>query len=157
MVGDSGFDAIVAEHHGEIYRYLLRMTGGAPLADSLSQETFLSAYRAYRTLPADANARARLFGIATNLSRKHLRRRGRRHLAREALTAVEAAVTLLPFDERAAFLQRKLHLLDYAAIGQSLRCSIERAQALVFCALRRLRQALHGQERRATSGSRFSR
>lgn len=57
MVGDSRFDAIVAGHHADIYRYLLRMTGGAPAADNLSRETFL---RAYRSLPSDANSRAGL-------------------------------------------------------------------------------------------------
>jgi RNA polymerase sigma-70 factor (ECF subfamily) len=155
MVADAGFDAIVAEHHAEIYRYLLRMTGGTPAADSLSRETFL---RAYRSLPADANARAGLFRIATSLSRMHLRGRGRRHPAHGAPTTIEAAVTVLPFEQRAAFLQRKLHMLDYAAIGESLRCSIESARALVFRALRRIRQALDGQpSRRArTTGRKLS-
>jgi DNA-directed RNA polymerase specialized sigma24 family protein len=150
MAGDSGFDTIVAEHHAEIYRYLLRMTGATPTADNLSQETFLRVYRAYRNLPAEANARARLFRIATNLSRKHLRGGGRQQPAHGALTAIEGAVTMLPFKQRAAFLQRKLHMLDYAAIGESLRCSIESARALVLHALRRIRQALDGQESRAS-------
>src|SRR5262249_25355504 len=104
------------------------MTGRTPLADDLSQETFL---RAYRSPPEDGNARARLFGIATDLRRNHLRRKradGRRldHLRRgDGVTAaIEAVVAILPFKQRAAFLQRKVHLLDYAAIGQSLRCSI---------------------------------
>jgi RNA polymerase sigma-70 factor, ECF subfamily len=158
LAGDPGFDALVARHHAEIYRYLLRMTGRTSVAGGLSQETFL---RAYRSLPADGSARARLFGIATRLSRKHLRGTGRRRRADGGLTAgvgadgraldsvrIEAMVAVLPFEQRAAFLQRKFHLLDYAAIGQILRCSIEGAQALVFRALRRIRQALDGREER---------
>jgi RNA polymerase sigma factor (sigma-70 family) len=170
--GDSGFDAMVAEHHAEIYRYLLRMTGRTPVADDLSQETFLRAYRTYRSLPAEANARTRLFSIATNLSRTRLRGQRRRQLAGGALTAtavgadgqaldcvrtgggvtavIEAVVTILPFRQRAAFLQRKVHMLDYAAIGQSLQCSIESAQALVVHALQRIRQALDGQDGRGS-------
>lgn len=57
---------------------------------------------------------------------------------------------MLPFEQRAAFLQRKLHMLDYAAIGESLRCSVESARDLVLRALRRIRQALDRQESRAT-------
>jgi RNA polymerase sigma-70 factor (ECF subfamily) len=157
LTGDSGFDAIVAEHHADIYRYLLRMTGRTPVADDLSEETFV---RAYRSLSDDGNARSRLFGIATDLGRKHLRRKGRRGLDYGRLTAgavdpvrtgggmtaaIEAVVAILPFEQRAAFLQRKVHGLEYAAIGQSLRCSIERAQSLVFRALQRIRQALDWQ------------
>src|SRR5262245_46473572 len=156
MARDSGFDAIVAKNHAEIYQYLLRLTGRTPVADDLSQQTFL---RAYRPLPPDTDARARLFSIATNLSWKYLRGKGRRHLGQGLAGvgtragmpgAIEAAVTLLPFKERAAFLQRKLHLLDYAAIGQSLQCSIESARTLVFHALQRIRQALDGQQRGAS-------
>src|SRR5262245_51554703 len=152
MAGNSGFDAIVAEHHSEIYRYLLRMTGRTPVADDLSQRTFL---RAYRSLPPAADARAHLFEIATNLSRKYLRGEGRRHKrqglntvrSRDGMTgAIDAAVSSLPFKERAAFLQRKLHMLDYAAIGQSLECSIEKARGLVLSALQRIRQTLDGQK-----------
>jgi RNA polymerase sigma-70 factor (ECF subfamily) len=158
MAAHSGFDAIVAAHHAEIYRYVLRMTGQAPVAAALSRETFLHAYRAYRSLPAGAGERGRLFAIATSLlGRKDLRGQQRRRLADGVLAslggapaAIEAAVGILPFRQRAAFLQRKVHLLEYAAIGQSLRCSIERAQALVLHALRRIRQALEGRERSAS-------
>ena len=166
LVDDSGFEAMVATHHGEIYRYVLRTTGRTSDADDLSQETFLRAYRAYRALPGDANVRAWLFTIATNLCRNHFRDRKRRRLAYEAAGAVlvttdgadphrvaasrevgariEAVVGGLPFKQRVAFVQRKLHDLDYAAIGQSLRCSPDSARAHVFQALRKIRQALDG-------------
>jgi DNA-directed RNA polymerase specialized sigma24 family protein len=45
-----------------------------------------------------------------------------------------------------AFLQRKVHGLDYEAIGQSLQCSAETARAHVFQALRKVRRALEGRE-----------
>jgi RNA polymerase sigma-70 factor (ECF subfamily) len=164
---DTGFEAMIASHHAEIYRYLVRTTGRTSDADDLSQETFLRAYRAYRTLPPDANARAWLFTIATNLSRNHFRSQKRRRVAYEAVTAVapetdglapdagiiggevgaaiEAVVTRLAFKQRVAFLQRKIHGLDYEAIGQILRCSADSARAHVFQALRKIRHALDGQ------------
>src|SRR5438128_10058783 len=75
-----GFDTLVATHHREIYRYLVRATFRASEADDLAQETFLRAYRAHRALPPDANARAWPFAIASNVAQTHLRpgpRRGR--------------------------------------------------------------------------------
>jgi RNA polymerase sigma-70 factor, ECF subfamily len=166
VTGDSVFEHMITAHHGEIYRYLRRATGRASDADDLAQETFLRAYRAYRTLPPDANARAWLFTIATNLSRNHFRAQKRRRLAyaavgatlsetdglspegeifgREVGAAVELAVSRLPVKQRLAFLQRKVHGLDYEAIGRSLECSAESARAHVFQALRKIRQALNG-------------
>jgi RNA polymerase sigma-70 factor (ECF subfamily) len=165
---DTVFEVMIATHHAEIYRYLLRTTGRTSDADDLSQETFLRAYRAYRTLPPGSNARAWLFAIATNLCRNHFRGQKRRRLAYQAVSAltseldgaapdgmvisrevgaaVEAVVAGLPFKQRAAFLQRKIHGLEYEAIGESLRCSAESARAHVFQALRKIRHALRGHE-----------
>jgi RNA polymerase sigma-70 factor (ECF subfamily) len=166
VIDDAEFEAMVATHHAEIYRYVLRASGRTGDADDLSQETFLRAYRAYRALPKDANVRAWLFTIATNLCRNHFRGMKRRRLAyaaasdamaeadcagpdrvaisREVGAAVEAVVAGLPFKQRVAFLQRKIHDLDYEAIGRSLSCSAESARAHVFQALRKIRRALDG-------------
>jgi RNA polymerase sigma-70 factor (ECF subfamily) len=165
---DSAFEQMVTAHHGEIYRYLRRVTGRASDADDLSQETFLRAYRAYRSLPEDANTRAWLFTIATNVSRNHFRARKRRQrvydavratardvdgtgpegeaLGRQVSAVIEAAVARLPLKQRLAFLQRKIHGLDYDAIGESLQCSPEAARAHVFQALKKIRHALNGHE-----------
>ncbi len=160
------FTALVAAHHGEIYRYLRRVIGGAGDADDLSQETFLRAYRAYGSLPEDANVRAWLFSIATNLAKNHFRSEARRRQAygevrasmhetgepapeaelvsRETGALVEGIVRRLPLKQRLAFTQRKIHGLDYEAIGESLGCSAESARAHVFQALRKIRQGLDG-------------
>lgn len=165
MNGDA-FDGVVSAHHGEICRYLQRVTGRAGDADDLCQETFLRAYRAYRSLPVDANIRAWLFSIATNLAKNHFRSEARRRKAydevrasaREAVEAgaetvlvsretgalVERLIHNLPLKQRLAFTQRKIHGLDYEVIGQSLGCSVESARAHVFQALRKIRQGLDG-------------
>jgi RNA polymerase sigma-70 factor (ECF subfamily) len=168
VMDDLAFESRIMTHHPEIYRYLLRATGRSSDADDLSQETFLRAYRAYRSLPADANTRAWLFTIATNLSRNHFRARRRRRAAyetvagmsaevgrtdpegeaigREVGALVESAVRGLPDKQRLAFLMRKVHELDYDSIADGLRCSAESARAHVFQALRKIRQALNGHE-----------
>jgi len=166
-MGEDAFEAVVGAHHAEIRRYLLRVTARASDADDLSQETFLRAFRAYRALPGDANVRAWLFTIATNLTRNHFRSEKRRRVALQAASVerreadpdgpedealfgearalVERTVGRLPLKQRQAFIMRKIHELDYEAIGQSLDCSAESARAHVFQALRKIRLSLDGQ------------
>jgi RNA polymerase sigma factor (sigma-70 family) len=163
-MADQAFEAVVAMHHAEIYRYLVRVTRRPSDADDLSQETFLRAYRAHAALPPGSNVRAWLFTIATNLCRNHWRSEARRRRAQEAMTyraeREEAAgpegeavvdqangrlaeiVIALPLKQRLAFIMRKIHELDYDAIGQSLECSGESARAHVFQALRKIRRGL---------------
>src|SRR5512137_2820006 len=164
VMSQEDFGAVVSAHHEEIFRYLRRAIGPAGDAEDLSQETFLRAYRAYATLPKDANVRAWLFSIATNLAKNHFRSETRRRraygelqvgtqaatsttqetelLSREAGGLVEGIVQRLPLKQRLAFTQRKIHGLDYEAIGKNLKCSAESARAHVFQALRKIRQGL---------------
>jgi len=163
-MADQAFEAVVAAHHGEIHRYLARVTRRPSDADDLSQETFLRAYRAHGRLAPDANVRAWLFAIATNLCRNHWRSEARRRRAHEVIGQrderrdgggpegeavleqasgkIGAIVTALPLKQRLAFTMRKIHELDYDAIGQSLDCSAESARAHVFQALRKVRRGL---------------
>jgi RNA polymerase sigma-70 factor (ECF subfamily) len=160
------FDTVVATHHGEIFRYLRRLAWRAVEADDLSQETFLRAYRAWPRLTPEANVRAWLFTIATNVYKNHVRSERRRQaahatiratrheldldgpeaeaMADEMRTLTQVAIRRLPLKQRLAFTLRKLHELDYDAIGQSLECSPESARAHVFQALRKIRTTLNG-------------
>jgi RNA polymerase sigma-70 factor (ECF subfamily) len=168
------FDAVVSAHHEEILRYLRRVIGQAGDAEDLCQETFLRAYRAFGKLQEEANVRAWLFAIATNLAKNHFRSESRRRkaygrvkaevledvgaFAEAALDARETGVLLegiiegLPLKQRLAFIQRKLHDMDYAVIGNSLGCSEETARAHVFQALRKIRQGL-GKKRVVPGGT----
>jgi DNA-directed RNA polymerase specialized sigma24 family protein len=65
-------------------------------------------------------------------------------VSRETGALVEGIVRRLPLKQRLAFTQRKIHGLDYGAIGRSLSCSAETARAHVFQAVRKIRQALDG-------------
>jgi RNA polymerase sigma-70 factor (ECF subfamily) len=83
-IADSAqFAAIVDRHLPAIYRFLSRRIG-PQLADDLSAEVFAAAFAArsrYDTIWADA--RPWLFGIATNLLRRHSRTEFRRLRAYE--------------------------------------------------------------------------
>jgi RNA polymerase sigma-70 factor (ECF subfamily) len=165
-MGRVPFEAVMTSHHAEIYRYLRRLTFRSAEAEDLVQETFLRAFRAYRALPPDANVRAWLFSIATNLFRNSLRAAKRRRAAHdtvraegrdgeidgpegaalfnEARVAVEAVVDVLPPKQRAAFVLRKVHELPYEEIAESLGCSADSARAHVFQAFRKIRKSLDG-------------
>src|SRR5207245_9627026 len=85
-MGGQPFETIVGAHYGALHPYLRRVTARTAEAEDLSQETFLRAYRAYRTLGPEANVRAWLFAIATNLSRNHFRSEKRRRVAHQAVS-----------------------------------------------------------------------
>ena len=108
--------------------------------------------------------RAWLFAIASNLCKNHFRAEGRRRRAHaavkgaaprvdhdwpegeavfsEASARIDGIVATLPLKQRLAFTMRKIHDLDYEAIGESLGCSAESARAHVFQALRKIRRGL---------------
>jgi RNA polymerase sigma-70 factor (ECF subfamily) len=148
-MSDRTFEALMSDHHAEIYRYILRVTGRRQDADDLSQETFLRAFRAHRSLPPDANARAWLFAIATNLARNDFRSQKRRRLAYAAVVAETREVD----EERpdGVTLSQEIgsavdRVVSELPLKQRLACSGETARAHVFQALRKVRRALEGRE-----------
>lgn len=83
-----GFAAIFDRHFDAVHAYLQRRVG-PDLADELSAQTFLAAFDARGSYdPAQPNARPWLFGIATNLLRRHHRDEVRQFRA-YARTAVD--------------------------------------------------------------------
>jgi RNA polymerase sigma-70 factor (ECF subfamily) len=174
-MGREPFEAVMSAHHAEIYRYLRRVTFRSAEAEDLSQETFLRAFRAYRALPPEANVRAWLFAIATNLFRNSLRAAKRRRAAHEtvkgkgrqtdgdgpesaalfneARTTVEAVIDGLPAKQRAAFVMRKIHELPYDEIADGLGCSVDTARAHVFQAFRKIRTSLDEAQIPSAEGS----
>ncbi|MEX2316438.1 MAG: RNA polymerase sigma factor [Pirellulales bacterium] len=65
-------DALEA-HVGMVYRYAKRITGRADLAEDLTQETLLRAWRSRHRLREPRAARLWLLRIATNIWNDHLR------------------------------------------------------------------------------------
>jgi RNA polymerase sigma-70 factor (ECF subfamily) len=72
---DARFTRLVMTHQRRIFRFVYGMVGGEQLAEDLTQDVFLLAYRALVRLPADANESAWLFTIARNRALQELRRR----------------------------------------------------------------------------------
>jgi RNA polymerase sigma factor (sigma-70 family) len=70
-VGD--FDAVFREHFAPVYRFIARRVGKA-LAEDLAAEVFATAYRRRSAYQSERGSpRSWLYGIATNVVRKHWR------------------------------------------------------------------------------------
>jgi RNA polymerase sigma-70 factor (ECF subfamily) len=76
-VGRDAFAALFTPHLDSLYGYCLRLSGHAPDAEDLLQETLLRALRARSGLRDPNRVRPWLFTIATNAWRDRLRARGR--------------------------------------------------------------------------------
>lgn len=72
------FEPIFDRHYDAIHRYLARR-GGWDLAEDLTQSVFLAAFEGRRRFrPSEDTAAPWLFGIATNMLRRHARTEQRR-------------------------------------------------------------------------------
>lgn len=165
--------AVVFDHHfEEIHAYLQRRVG-RELADELAAQTFLVGFdKRARYDPDQPDARPWLFGIATNLLRRHLRQESRR-LRAYARTGVdplldpfEGAEARIDASGRRPELAGALGRLDakeldvlllyawadlsYAEIAQALGIPIGTVRSRLARARRRVRELLEPE--RATNG-----
>jgi RNA polymerase sigma-70 factor (ECF subfamily) len=166
MTSDQGykvkpdFQQVVESYWEEILAYLWRMYSGAPEAEDSFQETFLRAFKAYPQLDREANVRAWLYRIATNVARTDFKRSQNRRRREQTfaegnsqpgkpthekvqenllLDQVVEMVSELPGKQRAAFMLRKYQGCSYAEIGVILECTEDAARANVYQALRKLK------------------
>jgi RNA polymerase sigma-70 factor (ECF subfamily) len=157
--------ALVLRYQGPVFALLSRFLGARDpsLVDDLAQETF---FRVFRELPrfrrsGPARLSTWILTIATRLAIDEHRRRGRRgdmvELPPEAAgpdrtdelaerrrlgEALARAVAQLPEDQRAVFLLRAYHDLDYAEIAEALGCDLGTVKSRLSRARARLREAL---------------
>ncbi len=71
----SAFEAIYREYQAQIAGYLYRMVGDPEIAADLTQDVFLSAYRAIGRTQPGLNLRGWLYTIASNAALSYHRRR----------------------------------------------------------------------------------
>jgi RNA polymerase sigma-70 factor (ECF subfamily) len=79
--GDAmAYERLVAEHSGEVYALLFRLTSDAEEARDLTQETFLRAFQSIARFRGDASLKTWIYRIAVNQARNRWRwwRRRRR-------------------------------------------------------------------------------
>ena len=84
----AAFEQLFDRHANAIYAFCVRRTGDRTVAEDLMSTTFLHAWRRRADmLPTDAGPVPWLYGIATNLVRRHLRGTGRARAARARIPA----------------------------------------------------------------------
>jgi RNA polymerase sigma factor (sigma-70 family) len=154
-----GFERMYRRHVPAVYRYVLAVLGNQADAEDATQQTFLSAYRAWEQGERPRRAHNWLITIAHNVCRQRFRERSRRpaevELEAEAVPAavderLEAADLMtalgqLQFNQRTALVMRELEGRSYDEIAGTLGVSHSAVETLLFRARRSLREQLEGE------------
>jgi RNA polymerase sigma-70 factor (ECF subfamily) len=161
------FDAVYDSQRAPLYAFLVRLTGSAPLAEDLLQETWLRLARHSRALPPSTELRPWLFTVARNLYRSHRRwalldRERLRELGLfpspsapgpfdvaaegEARRELEAAVAALPLDQREVLLLCSVYGFEPVEAAAILGISPEAARQRLSRARARIRSRLRAHE-----------
>jgi RNA polymerase sigma factor (sigma-70 family) len=153
------FQAVVDDHHQDLFRFLVALVGRQEAEDCF-QETLMSAIRAYPGLDAGANVRAWLFTIARRKAIDAHRSTRRRPLPVEDVPEPRAGgtetnglgidrelwalVRALPAKQRGAVALRFVAGLSHAEVAQALGCSEEAARQSLYAGLTKLRKEWSG-------------
>ncbi len=148
------------KHVHAVYRYALAVLHNEADAEDVTQQTFLSAYRAFERGERPHKPHNWLIKIAHNVCRQRFRDSSRRpqevefdeSLAAAAAddpdvptaTEIRHALGFLAFNQRAALVMRELEGRSYAEIAQILDTSVGAVETLIFRARRALREQLEG-------------
>lgn len=166
--GDSDAFRLIFERYSRpVISFIFDMVNDRPLAEELTQETFVRAYRAMRTMRADTRLSTWLFGIARNVARESLRARVRANnhvdladksvmdlsdnkpvpveglLSKELNELIRRSLAALDEDKRLVFTLKVLH-----------QCSYEEIAAITGFSIAKLKTDLHrarGEMRRRIS------
>jgi RNA polymerase sigma-70 factor (ECF subfamily) len=122
--GDIGaFEALVREYQADVWRFAYHFTRDRQLAEDVTQESFLRAYRFLRTFRGDSKFTSWLFRIARNCAMDAIRRRAgqqsREHPLPlgppdpEARAELHAALSSVSAEHREPFLLIEVFGLSY--------------------------------------------
>jgi RNA polymerase sigma-70 factor, ECF subfamily len=140
--GDSeAFRLIFERYSRPVISFIFDMVNDRGLAEELTQETFVRAYRAIHTMRRDTKLSTWLFGIARNVARESLRARARANsqvdladrsvmdlsdkkpvpveglLSKELNDVIRRSLAALDEDKRLVFTLKVLHQCSYEEIS----------------------------------------
>ena len=140
--GDSeAFRLIFERYSRPVISFIFDMVNDRGLAEELTQETFVRAYRAMHTMRRDTKLSTWLFGIARNVARESLRARARANshldiadksvmdlsdrkpapvdglLSKELNDVIRRSLAALDEDKRVVFTLKVLHQCSYEEIA----------------------------------------
>jgi RNA polymerase sigma-70 factor (ECF subfamily) len=163
---DEAFGLIFAQHHRFIYKFIYAMVGEESIAEELTQETFLGAYKGIRSLRGESKLRTWLCGIAKNTVYKFMRsyrRQGiksedeieslgvvdeknsspdRQFLNKELNRQIQSALEKLDADKRLIFTLKELQHLSYNEISEITGYSIPKLKSDLHRAKAEMRERL---------------
>jgi RNA polymerase sigma-70 factor (ECF subfamily) len=167
------FSDVVAAYRPQVFRFLLASTRDVDLAETLTQDCFLKAYRHWASFRGESSAMTWLMRIAINLQKDHWRNRRMqfwRHTRSNSVDAAEAsewvpsgesspeqqllatervgcvwrAVEGLSERQRTVFLLRFVDEMDIAEIGRATGLKEGTVKAHLSRAVSRVRLELGG-------------
>ncbi|HEY3581863.1 MAG TPA: sigma-70 family RNA polymerase sigma factor [Pyrinomonadaceae bacterium] len=157
--GDAeAFRLIFERYSRPVISFIFDMVNDRALAEELTQETFVRAYRAIRTMRRETKLSTWLFGVARNVARESLRSRALRHvdladkevtdlcdqkpapvenvLSKELNDVIRRSLSALDEDKRLVFTLKVLHQCSYEEIAEitgysiaKLKTDLHRARA----------------------------
>lgn len=160
--GDNGaFDLLVLKYQHKIVNLVMRYVRDPELAQDITQEAFIKAYRALPRFRGDSAFYTWMYRIAVNTAKNHLAAQRRRPvdieldlqdpeqyelharlketdtpegvtLSNELLATVERAIAALPEDLRTAIVLRELEGMSYEEIAQTMECPVGTVRSRIF-------------------------
>ena len=160
--GDNGaFDLLVLKYQHKIVNLVMRYVRDPELAQDITQEAFIKAYRALPRFRGDSAFYTWLYRIAVNTAKNHLAARRRRPmdieldlqdpeqyelhaklketdtpegltLSNELMEIVERAIAALPEDLQTAIILRELEGMSYEEIAQTMECPVGTVRSRIF-------------------------
>ena len=165
----SAGEELVGRYYVPLIRYLQRLTGSAALAEEIHQQTWLSVLEHLDKFDASGKSGATsgfkswLFRIATNKANDHWRSAGREKAAKDGLRLVtdealpaadhrmeaseqevklQAAIRLLPENQRQVLLLRYYSNLKFVEIAEVVGCPLNTALGRMHKAMIRLKELM---------------
>ncbi len=159
--------ALIERHHSPLVGFLYRLTGGdRALAEDLTQETFLRAWRGIQQYQPSRRFKPWLYAIAINVARDHFKRAATRYAVLltdeeffsladpieledslpDETQRVALAIAALPVHQREAIILRYCQDLSLAEIAEALAIPIGTVKSRLSLGLRTLRLQLRDDE-----------
>jgi RNA polymerase sigma-70 factor, ECF subfamily len=146
---EQAFERFYRRHSGDVYRYALVVLRDPEDAESVTQATFVDAYRAHKRGEMPRKPRNWLMGLAHDACRRRSSP-AEPHPTDELVDYEEAptpgdlrrALQRLDFDQRAALVMRELEGRTNAEIAELLDLDLGEVETLVFRARQALREGL---------------
>jgi len=160
--GDNGaFDLLVLKYQHKIVNLVMRYVRDPELAQDITQEAFIKAYRALPRFRGDSAFYTWLYRIAVNTAKNHLAAQRRRPmdieldlqdpeqyelhaklketdtpegitLSNELMEIIERAIAALPEDLQTAIILRELEGMSYEEIAQTMECPVGTVRSRIF-------------------------